>query len=256
MDGDLDARNYHFIEIDATDPRGSETLIDIGEHGIAVLPYYHISDGSNAPYCQRIEGSLPRMWCRESLLPMLRTANKELAAYGCELVVYDAYRPIATQRGLWEWALEKIKKDHPNLSGAELEALTSQYSSDPRRFDPADATTWPTHSSGASIDVMLRSLDTGVELDMGTAFDDLSPLARTDYLEHVLHRGDITSDDPALINRRLLYWIMTETGFENYPSEYWHFDFGNQMYVLNAQAKNEMLDRAWYGYCQPPIGSV
>lgn len=254
-DGYLDARNYHLVKMDASDPRGAEALIDIGEHGISVLPYYYVSDGSNAPYSQRIDGSLPRMWCREGLLPMLRSANQQLSAFGCELVVYDAYRPIATQKGLWAWALEKVRKDHPTLSDPELEALTSQYSSDPRRFDPEDATTWPAHSSGASIDVMLRSLDTGQELDLGAAFDDLSPVAHTDQLEHALNLGHIGHDNTALLNRRLLYWTMTEAGFENYPSEFWHFDFGNQMYVLNAQAKNPTLTRAWYGYCLPPVGA-
>lgn len=250
---DLDARNYHFVEMDASDPRGAEALIDIGEHGISVLPYYNISDGSNVPYGRRIDGSMARMWCRESLLPMLRSANQKLSAFGCELVVYDAYRPVATQRGLWAWALEKVRKDHPRLSQPELEALTSQYSSDPRRFDPEDETTWPTHSSGASVDVMLRSLDTGKDLDLGAAFDDLSPVAHTDQLEHALSGGLIGPDNIALLNRRLLYWSMVAAGFANYPSEFWHFDFGNQMYVLNTQDENTELERAWYGYCDPPI---
>ncbi len=252
-DDDLDARNYHFVEIDTSDPRGSEALIDIGEDGVSVLPYYYVSDGSNAPYGQRIDGSLSRMWCREGLLRMLRSANQRLSAFRCELVVYDAYRPIATQRGLWAWALEKVRRDHPALSRSEQEALTSQYSSDPRRFDVEDATTWPTHSSGASVDVMLRSLETGKELDLGAAFDDLSAAAHTDQLERALNRGLIRYDDAALLNRRLLYWAMTEAGFENYPSEFWHFDFGNQMYVLNARVKTATLNRAWYGYCEPPV---
>ncbi|MDP5220780.1 hypothetical protein Q5Y75_26695 [Ruegeria sp. 2205SS24-7] len=59
-DDDLDARNYHFIEIDRSDPRGAEALIDIGEHGVSALPYYYISDGSNAPYGQRIDGRICR----------------------------------------------------------------------------------------------------------------------------------------------------------------------------------------------------
>ncbi|WP_435705842.1 M15 family metallopeptidase [Yoonia sp.] len=238
--------------IDTTDPRGSEALVDIGKSGIAVLPFYHVADGSNAPYGHRIKGSLSRMWCRESLLPMLLSANETLAAFKCELVVYDAYRSIATQNGIWAWALDKTKTDHPNLSQLDLEALTSQYSSDPRRFNPTDATTWPTHATGASIDVMLRSLVTGETLDMGAAFDDLSPVAQTDYLEQQLGRNLISYNDAALIHRRILYWAMIGAGFANYSGEYWHFDFGNQMYVLSTSAQNAPLDRAWYGYCVPP----
>ena len=251
-DSTLDARDYHFVEIDIIDSRGSEALIDMGEHGISVLPYYHVSDGSNAPYAQQIDGSLPQIWCREGLLPMLRAANEWLSQFGCKLVVYDAYRPIATQWGLWTWALRKVEGDHPHLAEHEVIALTSQYSSDPRRFDPNDTTTWPTHTSGASVDVMLRSVETGDDLDLGAAFDDLSDAAHTDQLEQALRHGQIAHDDTALLNRRLLYWAMTEAGFENYPYEFWHYDFGNQMYVLNARRRNSQVDRAWYGYCELP----
>lgn len=251
-DNMLDARDYHSIAVDTADLRGSEALVDVGEQGISVLPYYHVSDGSNAPYGQQIDGSLPQIWCREGLLPMLHAANEWLLQFRCELVVYDAYRPIATQRGLWTWALDKVKRDHPHLSEPELVALTSQYSSDPRRFDPSDATTWPTHSSGASVDVMLRSLETGDDLDLGAGFDDLSDVAHTDQLERALMLGRTKPDDPALLNRRMLYWAMTQAGFENYPSEFWHYDFGNQMYVLNARANGAQLDHAWYGYCTLP----
>ena len=240
---DLDARSYHDIELDVLDPRASEALVDIGSYGIAIVPYYHLSDGSNPPYRRRVDGSLPRIWCRESLIPMLQSANDTLSKHRVELVVFDAYRPISAQRGLWAWALQKVAADHPGLQQAELEALTSQYSSDPRRFNPDDATTWPTHSTGASIDVVLRDLDTGEQLDMGTAFDD--------HFERELRAGRIAPDNTALFNRRLLYWAMTSAGFANYPSEYWHFDFGNQMYVLNSRTEPGSPSRAWYGYCMP-----
>nr|WP_255733518.1 M15 family metallopeptidase [Ruegeria sp. Ofav3-42] len=183
---------------------------------------------------------------------MLKAANDAFAHNGCELVVFDAYRTIATQRDLWNWAMEKAASENPGLSQQELEIRTCQYSSDPRKFDPADATTWPTHSTGAAVDVVLRALDTGEELDMGAAFDDLSAIAHTDYLEREWRAGRIGPDNPALLNRRLLYWGMRHAGFTNYPSEYWHFDFGNQMYMYNRQLESGARARAWYGYCQPP----
>jgi len=248
----LDAREYQHNSIDNSDPRSTEALVDVGASGIAVVPYYHLADGSNPPYRQRIDGSLPRVWCRAGLLPMLRSAIHALAAVSCELVVYDGYRPISTQRGLWTWALQKLAADHPTLPQAELEALTSQYSSDPRRFNPTDAKTWPTHSTGGAVDVVLRSLKTGTELDMGAAFDDLSAISHTDQLERELAAGRIEPNDPTLLNRRLIYWAMTEAGFANYPLEYWHFDFGNPMYMLNARAASKATDLAWYGYCEPP----
>lgn len=249
---ELDTRGYHGIEFDDTDPRGSEPLVDVGSHGIAVVPYYHLSDGSNPPYGRQIKGSLARTWCRAGIVPMLQAANAALAENGCELVVYDAYRTISTQRDLWSWAVGKAAEDYPELSQPELEARTRQYCSDPRHFDAENETTWPTHSTGASVDVVLRSLRTGEELDMGAAFDDLSAISHTDYLEREQRAGRIEPDNTALLNRRLLYWVMRKVGFTNYPSEYWHFDYGNQMYMFNKQSESGTQCFAWYGYHAVP----
>ncbi|MEM7489668.1 MAG: M15 family metallopeptidase [Pseudomonadota bacterium] len=145
---------------------------------------------------------------------------------------------------MWAWALAKFTDEHPHLGEAELVALTSQYSSDPRRFDPDDPTTWPTHASGGSVDVMLRSLDDGVVLNMGAAFDELGDIAHTDHLERLLRDGQIDPDAPALRNRRLLYNTMTTAGFANYPAEFWHYDFGNQMHAFNTGSRCA----ACYGY--------
>lgn len=243
-----DTRGYHAVRVDTGDPRGQERLVDVIEHGIAAVPYYHIADGSNAPYERRIEGSMSRVLCRSGLVPMLHRANELLADQGCELVVYDAYRPIETQKGLWSWALSKFTRENPDLANAEVVELTSQYSSDPRRFDPADSSTWPTHSTGGSVDVMLQSLGDGAVLDLGAAFDDLGPVAHTDHLERSVICGEIEPNTSALLNRRLLYYAMTQAGFVNYPAEFWHYDFGNQMYAFNS----DEAAPAWYGYAAAP----
>jgi D-alanyl-D-alanine dipeptidase len=61
--------------------------------------------------------------------------------------------------------------------------------------------------------------------------------------------GQIGSDDPRLLNRRLLYWTMREAGFTNYPYEYWHYDYGDQMYVLTLRSLGKQdIASAWYSY--------
>jgi D-alanyl-D-alanine dipeptidase len=61
-------------------------------------------------------------------------------------------------------------------------------------------------------------------------------------------------DDPRLLNRRLLHRAMTEEGFLNYPLEFWHYDFGDQMYVLHAGLLKlpDAPKTAWYGYADAP----
>jgi hypothetical protein len=42
---------------------------------------------------------------------------------------------------------------------------------------------------------------------------------------------------------------MTDAGFANYPFEYWHFDYGDRLYVVNAAAAGHPTPRAaFYPY--------
>jgi len=81
---------------------------------------------------------------------------------------------------------------------------------------------------------------------MGSIFDDVTALAHTDHFEH---KGTVASysDAEAQANRRVLYWTMTEEGFVNYPNEWWHFCWGDQMW-----AKISGVPAAHYGIAPIP----
>mgnify|MGYP002078202664 FL=1 len=86
--------------------------------------------------------------------------------------------------------------------------------------------------------------DTRQPLFMGGIFDDLTEEAWTDGFE----RKAIVSmsDEEARSNRRLLYWAMTEAGFANNPTEWWHYSWGDQLWAkLGGHAS------AHYGGCNP-----
>jgi D-alanyl-D-alanine dipeptidase len=100
---------------------------------------------------------------------------------------------------------------------------------------------------------MLCRLCDGALLNFGAHFDEMSPVAHTDYFERLFIAGDISSNDERLVNRRLLYWAMRKAGFTNYPYEFWHYDFGNQMYVLSLnKLKATHMESAWYGHVTVP----
>ena len=127
------------------------------------------------------------------------------------------------------------------------------YVSDPRRFHPDDPRTWPAHATGAAVDLTLRDLRTRELLDMGTHFDDMSTVSHSDYFERLLHGGRIGPGDARLRNRRLLHWAMQAQGFINYSYECWHFDYGNQMYVMMRNyLGRDPAPAAWYGYVPAP----
>ena len=77
---------------------------------------------------------------------------------------------------------------------------------DPRRGSP--------HSRGVAIDLSLADRETGVPLDMGTGFDDLTPRA---------FHGSTAPTPTAQRNRMLLLGLMASAGWDHYLNEWWHY---------------------------------
>ncbi len=248
--------NYHDIPVDAHDPRYAEVLVDARDYGIAGENYYARTDGKNAPYDRAIGGAVRELWCRLSIAAMLIKVNDRLAEYGAEVFLRDAYRPVACQQALWDFHVERFRHAMPGATEATIVERARAYVSDPRSFDPANPRTWPAHATGAAIDLTLRNRKTGELLDMGTHFDDMSEASESGFFERLLREGRIAGDDVRLRNRRLLHWAMQDEGFTNYSYECWHFDYGNQMYVMARRFLGQGDTRAaWYGYIPAPTGA-
>lgn len=253
LDLPLDAGGYSEVPVDSRHPLHSEPLVELRQFGLAGESYYARTDGANTPYGRPIIGHLKKLWCRKSVAEKLAKVNAQLNKIGFELFVWDAYRTIACQRGLWEFFSQKAAEAFPNASPAERRAHVLRYVSDASRFDPDDPRTCPTHATGAAIDVTLRHLGTGRLAAMGASFDDMGEAVHSDHFERALAHGKISIDDERLRNRRILHSAMRSAGFVNYPPEFWHFDWGNQMFVRNLLVLGGDAPRAaWYGYIAPP----
>ncbi|RYZ96037.1 MAG: D-alanyl-D-alanine dipeptidase [Proteobacteria bacterium] len=113
-------------------------------------------------------------------------------------IVFDALRPQAAQEAFW--AL---------VAGTPSQA----YFADPKKGS--------IHSYGFAIDVGLLD-GAGAELDMGTGFDDLTPLAEPRRESEFLSNESLRPDQIA--NRKILRAVMEEAGFLQLPHEWWHFD--------------------------------
>ena len=75
---------------------------------------------------------------------------------------------------------------------------------------------------------------------------------RCDF-ERELIAGRIAADDRRLWNRRLIHWAMSAAGFLNDPFVFWHYDWGNQLYIKVRRALfADAPKAAWYGYIGPP----
>ncbi len=99
---------------------------------------------------------------------------------------------------------------------------------------------------------------------MGGIFDDPSDISHMAFYEKLLARFNgkedrmSLTDLEALRNRRLLYWTMREAGFANYAYEWWHFDWGTQLWVVDIRSRSDVENaptNAWYGPAASPMST-
>ncbi|MFT7526299.1 MAG: D-alanyl-D-alanine dipeptidase [Arenicella sp.] len=249
--------SHHEIPLDSSDPKFHEPMVNLNDYTIAFESYHAISDGSNPPYLTSIKGSRQEGWLRKTVAEKLTKVNENLRPYGAELLILDAYRSIECQRGLWEFFYERGRSEIANASEEDCRRYALGYVRDPRVFNPLDTRTFPIHITGSSVDVTLKYLGSDELLDMGSAFEEMIDVSYTDYFERQLQQGLIEANDRRLLNRRLMDWAFTKEGFLNDPNLYWHYDWGNQIWLKVKRALHDDAPAAaWYGHVQTPQWGV
>lgn len=156
---------------------------------------------------RNLYGELNCAWLHREAATGLELAQRWLLV-NCpshSLLVLDALRPHRVQQTLWQW-----------LAGTELQL----YLADPARGS--------IHSFGMAVDVTLVDAQ-GLELDMGTNFDDLTLLSHPQHEPKHVREGLLSEQQAA--NRMLLRQAMLQSGFVGIPTEWWHFDFGDRAQV-------------------------
>ena len=204
----------------------SEELISLSDFGcerIKVSPIY---------YSAGLRGSLPVAYLRKGVVKKLAEAAGILPD-GLHFVVWDAWRPLDVQEVLYERALEKCRQQHPHLGEAELAELAEKFAARPSENPCAP---YP-HSTGGGLDLTLAN-DKGNLLEMGSKHDSISPVSVTRFYEAKLEHEQVLSrnEQLALWNRRILFHALNLAGFTNYPGEWWHFDFGDQLWAIQNHA--------------------
>lgn len=183
---------------------------------------------------QRVPGAVDECYVRETTYRRLLQVARSLPD-GMGLVVLDGWRPWRVQQYLFDTLYEALRAHHSALSEWELTTRTREFVSVPSRSQQAPSP----HLTGGAVDVTLCDAD-GVLLDMGTLFDEAVTESHTDALEGL--QAPIERQRAARDNRRLLYNAMVAQGFTNLPSEWWHFDLGDQLWAYQHGQPS-----AWYG---------
>lgn len=165
-----------------------------------------------------LPGALDQGWIREGVAHRLALVAAGLPD-GRTLVVWDAYRPIATQAALYNAYLDELTMVHYDWPAGALEEAAARYVTAPSRALHAP----PPHLTGGAIDLTLGDGD-GRPLDLGTGFDA--------FVEEAGARALEGTHGEARDLRRDLFWSMHDHGFTAYHEEWWHFDYGNQFWGL------------------------
>ena len=250
-EGAASAHDYHEVPVNTNSELSTEPLVFAGDYNLAFESFYARQDGLNAPYYKAFATASKRVYLRKSVAAKLVEINKRLKPYNAELYLLDGFRPIELQFEVWDDFVAQARRVLKNPTDEECAHYAGFYCSDPRSFNESDFKTWPTHSTGGAIDLSMRSLESKQELFFGSIFDDVSDISHTDYFEKNSSKSDGASTIEARRNRRLLYWVMLSEGFANYPYEWWHFDWGTQMWVTNSKDESRT---ACYGYMKKPEG--
>lgn len=143
----------------------------------------------------------------------LASVQRDLAAEGLGLLVYDCYRPQRAVDHFVRWAadttdLSTKAEFYPNVDKARLfaEGYIAERSG---------------HSRGSTADLTLVSDDTAEPVDMGTPYDFFDPRSHTESSE-------VT--DEQLANRLRLRDAMEAGRFQNYTAEWWHYTLRDEPY--------------------------
>lgn len=152
---------------------------------------------------------------------LLKQARRHLPK-NCHFVIYEAYRLMSAQVELWNGVVAKLSKQHPllDVNSEEFIAMCDVFAANPYRQGSG-------HQSGAAVDISLVD-DNGTEYDMGGEVRGFDNTADFDCPE-------ISTE--ARRNREILREALAKVGMVNYPSEWWHYSFGDRLWARLTGSK-------------------
>jgi zinc D-Ala-D-Ala dipeptidase len=142
---------------------------------------------------------------------------REALPQGVGLRVVDGYRSAAAQRAIISSYAAQLRISHPAAGSADLERLISRFVA-PLAVAP--------HVAGAAADLTLVDCS-GRELDLGTPVD-----ATPEQSEGACYFDAPRVSRQARANRELLARVLRGAGLVNYPTEWWHWSYGDRYWAL------------------------
>lgn len=162
---------------------------------------------------------------RKTVYEKLKQAQTLLPT-GLRFCLYEAYRSLDLQKALFDGRFKRVKQQYPNWSQGQIFKETIKLISPVINEDGSKNI--PPHATGAAIDVYLLD-DNGQTMDMGIHPDawmqdsdgSLSFIASTIISEQ------------AKKNRAIMSKALSSVDFVNYPTEYWHWSYGDRYWAYH-----------------------
>ena len=134
-----------------------------------------------------------------------------------KLEVVEGHRPAAAQRAIIARYSDEVCAAHPGASTADLHRLTSRFVA-PLEVAP--------HVAGAAVDLTLVDANSKM-LDLGTQID-----ATPEQSHGACYFAADGISSEARASRDLLAAVLTRAGLVNYPTEWWHWSYGDRYWAL------------------------
>ena len=129
----------------------------------------------------------PICYLHEDALKALGKARDAASFIGLKILIYDALRPTEAQQKLWDHTPDENFLAHPQKGSP--------------------------HSRGVAVDLTLTDAS-GLPLDMGCKFDTFDKIS---------YHGATEISEEARNNRLTLLGLMTESGWDFFRNEWWHY---------------------------------
>ena len=200
-----------------------EPLIDLkNQHVIQYGPSPEIPN--NTDYTRLRRAVYDKLVHAQTLLPK-----------GMYFRVYEGYRSLSLQKFIFDARFKIVKNLHPEWTHAAVFTEATKLVAPVVNLDGSSNV--PPHSTGGAIDVYLID-DNHKPLDMGIHPEDW--MSDKDGALSLTASPIISTE--AQKNRRIMNHALSAVGFVNYPTEYWHWSYGDRYWAFNTHHAAAIYD--------------
>jgi D-alanyl-D-alanine dipeptidase len=158
---------------------------------------------------------------RRSVVAKLVEATRHLPR-DIRFLVVEGHRPLSLQKRYFDGYTQQLRGRHADWDNKRIYDEASKYVAPPEIIPP--------HSTGGAVDLTLATKE-GNEMDMGTRLN-----VNPEESDNACFTFAANISASAKGNRQLLINAMSKGGFVNYPTEWWHWSYGDKYWAYHTSS--------------------